>query len=85
MSKWPLAQARESGVSPALLTVPVHAHMHALVCVCIPFYSGNIIIALGIPQHSTFMHEAIVGVIHMYVRTMITYFLDHNDARSQGT
>ena len=23
MSKWPLAQARESGVSPALLTVPV--------------------------------------------------------------
>ncbi len=42
MSKWPLAQARESGVSPALLTVPVHAHMHALVCVCIPFYSGNI-------------------------------------------
>ena len=57
-------------MSPALLTVPVHAHMHWFAFV----FRGNIIIALGIPQHSTFMHEAIVGVIHMYVHTMIAYF-----------
>ncbi len=32
VSKWPLAQARESGVSPALLTVPVHVWVYTEWC-----------------------------------------------------
>ncbi len=34
MSKWPLAQAKESGVSPALLTEPVHRAIK--ICFTIP-------------------------------------------------